>query len=258
MKKIKKLERTIQDLRNDIVLKEAESLYFQHHFEQAREEMEWYRGRILAYEANARERDKGTKLKVQQHHSAPQEQEQQDATTDEEEISEEKDESQASLEEESEQEIVELAWKEAGDREVERCEQRDEDQGWAGKYASPWTTKSAFERFEFILTEFEGIEFSPEQPLCIDNIPWPLFDYPQDLNIQNVTVENVGIFLDYLKYSLQPGVFAALLERLEQAFHPRAWQLVLNSVYDDEERNQLRGAGNRVARGVTQWRRTQV
>ncbi|KNZ79673.1 hypothetical protein J132_08884 [Termitomyces sp. J132] len=156
-------------------------------------------------------------------------------------------------------------WKDATYAELYRCYTRDH------RFISrrPWNNGIAFERFHDLMGEFEARTFLEQQPLMLENIPWPTL-YPifyhsisQSLvfgfRAENITWAEVEKFFSYVAMAYQVEYYNGLVERVHRIFHPDKWRSrrILDSVQDSDIRKSLESAGNIVAQAITPlWKKS--
>ncbi|KAK7457148.1 hypothetical protein VKT23_010448 [Stygiomarasmius scandens] len=151
------------------------------------------------------------------------------------------------------EELKGIAWKQATETEVWRCQLRDR------KWMSlRWDTDSALSRFKLIMDEFGQAIFSTSKPMTILSIPWPVLKSPfQFFTVEDVQWDSVEKFFEAIRQKVTLSEYKALVERSHKMFHPDRWRSrnLLSSVMLEDERRSLERAGNIVSQALTPiWR----
>ncbi|KAK7457265.1 hypothetical protein VKT23_010564 [Stygiomarasmius scandens] len=147
----------------------------------------------------------------------------------------------------------EKAWKRATAAENRRCHDRDQNTWGAWK----WSNSLALSRFKLVMEEFEKAKFSPQAPMTVLSIPWPVLDSPFSFSVRNVQWDAVERFFRTIRPMVGLSEYKALLERSHKAFHPDRWRSrnLLSSVMEEEQRRLFERAGNIVSQALTPiWR----
>ena len=137
-------------------------------------------------------------------------------------------------------------------RERLRCRERDESMFQLCPKGL-WSDWHALKRFSIISEEFDDIKFCDEQPLTLENVPWPLVHSPEDLDIDLVTWTAIETFFTCARTLMAATEYKILVEKTHRRFHPDKWKSrrLLATVFDDALRDRLETAGNTVAQAVT-------
>ncbi|ESK92530.1 hypothetical protein Moror_4406 [Moniliophthora roreri MCA 2997] len=141
-------------------------------------------------------------------------------------------------------------------KERKRCRERDMRLWGTGE----WNCKRALERFKVLLSEFETITFTEDQPLTATTVPWPVLSDPFEMDFDDggKTLENlewsmVEAFFKDVGRLVDIAEYWSLVERTHRVFHPDRWRArrLLETVLDDDIRDWLETKGNMVSQAVT-------
>jgi len=115
------------------------------------------------------------------------------------------------------EELKGIAWKQATETEVWRCQLRDRSKWMSLR----WDTDSALSRFKLIMDEFGQAIFSTSKPMTILSIPWPVLKSPfQFFTVEDVQWDSVEKFFEAIRQKVTLSEYKALVERSHKMFHP--------------------------------------
>ncbi|KAJ8519926.1 hypothetical protein ONZ45_g3158 [Pleurotus djamor] len=119
--------------------------------------------------------------------------------------------------------------------------------------AGPWTTQRALERCRTLSEYFDTTKYSSENPLCFDDIPWPVLSPPQSFSAEDIDWSTVEKFFRAIRVHMKPLDYKSFVEKCHKRFHPDRWRSrgLLKSIADETERNCLEVAANTVAQALT-------
>ncbi|KAJ2916810.1 hypothetical protein MD484_g3626, partial [Candolleomyces efflorescens] len=132
----------------------------------------------------------------------------------------------------------EEARKEAAKAERARERQAKKERWSSGR----WTTARAIERFREVSKTFSDTQFSKDNPLAIDDVPWPTLRRPDELSLpEDVDWDSVEYFFEELKNHMKTQDYISLVEKNSRAFHPDRWRSrgLFKAIVDPEERNWM-------------------
>ncbi|KIP04000.1 hypothetical protein PHLGIDRAFT_534821 [Phlebiopsis gigantea 11061_1 CR5-6] len=134
--------------------------------------------------------------------------------------------------------------------EAERCRKRDVK---CKIFAAQWTPLRSLQWFKDVSVEFEGTKFCDTQPLTFGSVPWPLLTPPHKATPDDIDWGAVEAFFAATKLQVTASEYKALVEKAHRRFHPDKWRArgLLNTVLDEDLRQQLENAGNIVAQAIT-------
>lgn len=137
------------------------------------------------------------------------------------------------------EEIERIAREEVEKRERARREkEKRQRQSWLyGK----WSQQRAMEKYLDLSKLFDETKFSPEYPLTVDAIPWPVLQSPSTFAVEDVTWQAVEEFFEAFRSKMRTQDFKNLVEKSHRRFHPDRWRSrsLLTSVADEVERGCL-------------------
>ncbi len=141
-------------------------------------------------------------------------------------------------------------WRDAARRRETELRERDVEK-W-GARSSAWTSDIAVDRALFMLEEFSTSTFSSSSPLTFSVLPWPILGDIQRSDLSDMTWSAVDDFFRHVKVFRAASVYKQMGEQMRKNFHPDRWRArnILRTVLDEELREQLEEAGNRVAQAV--------
>lgn len=145
--------------------------------------------------------------------------------------------------------------------ERERCRVRDRTFYSDTHGQMDWTSlgSRALQRFKLVSDEFDNIRFHDSQPLTFESVPWPILVNPGYMTFEDIEWGAVEKFFGVVEPLMRRAEFRALVERAHRRFHPDKWRArgALNSVWDQELRDQFEAAGNIVSQAITPlWLKT--
>lgn len=116
-----------------------------------------------------------------------------------------------------------------------------------------WTPEAALDRYNALSEIFDSTKYNLENPICFDEVPWPVLEHPRGLSIENIDWNAVEVFFTEVKPFLQDSQYRVLVEKSHKRFHPDRWRSrgILKSIVDEAERACLEVASNTVAQALT-------
>ncbi|KAF7288652.1 RING-type domain-containing protein [Mycena chlorophos] len=128
---------------------------------------------------------------------------------------------------------------------------RERRQRSAGFSYGPWTSQRALERYNLICVDFDNTQFSAENPLDFDSVPWPVLFPPHAFGVEDIGWTAVEQFFKEIKAHMRPQDYLTLLQKSHRRFHPDKWRSRLRTVGDETEREFLELGVNSVAQAIT-------
>ena len=183
--------------------------------EQARKRAMWEKAEQEAQRAKAEERRRAEAQKVETERRAKAQREEREMRRREEALKRERE------------EMARREW-----------DKRQRQQRWS---YGPWTVKRALERYKTLSEVFDGTKFSPNEPLTLEAVPWPVLQSPVSFSVEDVDWGAVEKFFDAVRHEMRPQDYASFVEKSHRRFHPDRWRSrgLLRSVVDDAERGCL-------------------
>ncbi|RDX43289.1 hypothetical protein OH76DRAFT_1320897, partial [Lentinus brumalis] len=71
--------------------------------------------------------------------------------------------------------------------------------------------------------EFDQTTFSPQHPLDIEFVPWPVLYHPRMTHFGDICWQNIEAFFEVAKKQLTPKDYATLVSTSHKRFHPDRW-----------------------------------
>ncbi|KIP03990.1 hypothetical protein PHLGIDRAFT_214007 [Phlebiopsis gigantea 11061_1 CR5-6] len=152
------------------------------------------------------------------------------------------------------------AYRLAAAKEVERCRKRDMKYNAFGAL-SMWTHARSVQWFKDVSVDFDNIQFSRSQPLVFESVPWPMLIPPHKITLEDVEWGAVEAFFAAARLVVAAEVYKEFVEKAHRRFHPDRWRArgLLNTILDEDFRQQLETAGNVVAQAITPiWLQTKA
>ncbi|KAL4254994.1 hypothetical protein ABKN59_003930 [Abortiporus biennis] len=140
------------------------------------------------------------------------------------------------------------------EEELRRRRKQQQEERW--NYG-PWTTQRALERYKTLADTFDTAKFTPENPFCFEDIPWPVLHRPMRYSVEDIDWGTVESFFVAVKPHMRSQDYKIFVEKSHRRFHPDRWRArrVLLSMVDDEIRAGIEVAANTVAQAITPlWR----
>lgn len=133
--------------------------------------------------------------------------------------------------------------REEAKKEAEKAQRARERQAKKERWSSGrWTIARALERFEELSESFSNTQFSKDNPLSIDDVPWPTLRRPSEFSLpEDVDWDSVEHFFEVLKNHRRTQAYIALIEKHRLMFHPDRWRGrgLFKAIVDPEERNWM-------------------
>jgi len=140
----------------------------------------------------------------------------------------------------AQQEAAERLRQEQERKEEERAKRARERQARKARWTSGrWTNARAVQRYQETSDLFDMTRFSEDNPLTIDDVPWPTLRHPDSFSLsEDVDWDSVEQFFDVLKHHLRTQDYVSVVQKSLHRFHPDRWKGrgLFKSIANAEER----------------------